>query len=357
MSRMRGAKFKKTMQLILVFNPSRTSYLYEWVKPLLDMETGIPRKGIEHIVRYFVNLNGKMIWGTDPEQMYEEHGRPKGLVMGESFVAKSSKFYFMTIYDNPVLLKNNPAYLAGLLAQSPQNQLRFLHGSWHAVATNEAYFNRSWVKLVDIVPPTTRITGRVRAWDLAASPEAEEGMPKSHADYSATVKMSRDHLGNYYVEHVDQFRKHSGGVMDEIIRYAYDDGLSECTTVIPRDGGAGGKSYHEYMKRTLAENGVAAKSVTMSGHSSKLNRFMCFSTLAQNGNVYVVRGDWNDMWFSQLESFVPNNRNQFDDMLDATSDAANMLAKQLQAPVFTMPSFGAANPVKEVQHQMNRPTN
>lgn len=354
MSRMRGADFKKVMQMILVFNPSRQSYLYEWVKPLLDMETGIPRDGVEKQIRYFVNLNGKMLWGDDPMELFKEHGEPKGLVYGESFVPRSSRFVFMRIFDNPVLMASNPAYLSGLLAQSPQNQLRFLHGSWHSVATKDSYFNRQWVKMIDRVPQGTKIVNRCRAWDLAATPEAEEGMPKSTADYTACVKMSRDSVGNYFVEHVDQFRKHSGAVMDEIIKYAREDGTMETACVIPRDSGAGGVAYHQHMKRVLAENDVAAKTTVMSGHSSKLNRFLCFSSLAQNGNVFVVNGEWNDMWFNQLEGFVPNNRNQKDDMLDATADAANYLAKQLVLPTILLPTFSSSNEVAAVRAEAGR---
>ena len=107
---------------------------------------------------------------------------------------------------------------------------------------------------------------------------------------------------------------------------------------LPRDSGAGGKAANLYFVRTLAEHGITVRSAQISGHSGKLNRFLPFASISEAGAVTVVKADWNEPFFSELENFIPNNRNQKDDLVDATSDAFNMIAKSIQLPTFVLPN-------------------
>ena len=68
--------------------------------------------------------------------------------------------------------------------------------------------------------------------------------------------------------------------------------------------------------------GFDVKAEPVSG--SKENRATPFAAQWQNGNVDVVIGPWNDMYFSQLESF-PESKH--DDMVDCSSDAFNECAE------------------------------
>jgi predicted phage terminase large subunit-like protein len=56
----------------------------------------------------------------------------------------------------------------------------------------------------------------------------------------------------------------------------------------------------------------------------KITRFSPFSAQAEAGNVLVLRGEWNDRWFQQLEGFpqLPH-----DDDCDATARAFNLVTK------------------------------
>ena len=117
MSRLRSAKYKGHLSMLISCNPDAKSALASWVAYSLDPDTGIPKPGTENIIRYFVNTNGKMQWGDSKEELYERFGKD---VMPLSF-----RFIPLTIYDNGVLMKNNPGYLANLLAQPRVNQMRF----------------------------------------------------------------------------------------------------------------------------------------------------------------------------------------------------------------------------------------
>ena len=125
LSRLRSATYKRKLQMVMSCNPDRASFLYEWVKPFLDAN-GVPKPGTENIIRWFVVLNGKIFWGDSPEQLYEQYGT--GYVLGKDFIPKSFRFIPLNLYDNPILMKNNPEYLSNLLSQSRVNQLRFLQG-------------------------------------------------------------------------------------------------------------------------------------------------------------------------------------------------------------------------------------
>ena len=87
---------------------------------------------------------------------------------------------------------------------------------------------------------------------------------------------------------------------------------------IPQDPGAAGKIVASSYIKKLA--GFSVKAIPVTG--SKQLRATPFAAQWQNGNVSVLAGEWNDMYFTQLESF-PESKH--DDMVDASSDAFNEL--------------------------------
>lgn len=161
--------------------------------------------------------------------------------------------------------------------------------------------------------PPDNATGRVRGWDFAASEAPSEGGTNHNPDYTVGVKMSRTALGRYCVEDVIRFRKRTDEVLRRVVEAAYADGLDECQQVIQRDPGAGGKIADMFFVRTLAEQGVAVRSVPTSGHQSKLSGFLPLCAIAESGNLDVVEAPWNEEFFAELENFIANNRNQKDD--------------------------------------------
>jgi predicted phage terminase large subunit-like protein len=346
-SRLRGAEYKGHLNVTMTCNPARESFLYEWVKYSLDEATGIPLAGTEDITRYFINVGGTLYWENSVEDLWDKHGVGLGLVRpgpgvedkDVTFIPLSFRFIPLTVYDNPILLKNNKQYLANLLSQPRVNQLRFLHGSWTARAEGSGFFRREWVQIVDH-PPVNPIS-RVRSWDLAASIPSESN---PNPDWTVGVKMSRDKFGYYYIEDVNRFRKLADGVIREIINSAHSDGTDDCKVTIPKDPGAGGKASNSFQLRTLAEHGIAASSVQVSGHTGKIARFNPFCTLAEAGVVRIVRADWNEAWLTELELFE-GSRNQKDDQVDATADAFNTLSKQVLLPTFSVPTLEQKSPL------------
>lgn len=298
MSRMRSATYKGKMQLTMTANPNVNSFLYEWVKYCLD-EEGIPKEGTADRIRWFVNKEGVMHWADSKQELLDKFAD----VTDERNPCNPMSFRFIPlgIYDNKVLMKNNPSYLTNLLAQPHQQKLRYLSGAW-LPELNSGFFKREWCTVVDHPPADP--SSIVRSYDFAYS-------DNKAADYTCGVKMSRDKAGFYYVEDVIRFKKLTDGVLSEVIKIARDDG-SGTRVSIPADNG-GGKASAVFFQKQLAESGVPVKLIQMSGARSKLQRCLPFCAIAESGFVRVVKGEWNIEWFKEMENFLPNCRTIHDD--------------------------------------------
>lgn len=338
--RIRGARYKGKLGMTITCNPDRNSWLYPFVEFCLD-ENGVPKAGTEDAKRWFIVRNGKVLWGNSKDELFEEHGHglnrdpEKGRI---TFQPTSFRFIPMDIYSNPVLLKNNPQYLQNLLSGTRTSQLRFLHGSWTAVPEGSSVFNRAWLNVVEFAPP--EVSGRVRSWDLAHSVKSET---YPDPDWTAGVKMSRTKAGRYVIEHVKRDRKLTDGVVKMLIDTGHsEDGLNVPIT-IPKDNG-GGKAATQFFIKALAEEGLTVKGIPISGHNSKMQRFLPFCSIAEAGLVDIVRGDWNEDFFVELEHFQ-GIRNEKNDQVDACADAFNYLAKNGNIPDFVVPDLSKASPI------------
>ncbi len=103
-----------------------------------------------------------------------------------------------------------------------------------------------------------------------------------------------------------------------MLNTARQDGF-ETEIALPQDPAQAGKSQAEHLVRLLAGFNVHARPIS----GDKVLRFSPFSAQAEAGNVLVLRGPWNDDWFTALEGF-PDAAH--DDDADATAEAFNALA-------------------------------
>lgn len=360
LSRLRSAHSKIHPQLIMSCNPDINSFLKQWVNFCLDEATGVPVPGTENRIRWMITLDNRAFWADSPEECYTLHGAPRGMIFAHKmseeeikkhpveklFMPKSFRFIPTGVFDNPYLLppKNN-SYLPNLLAQPYVNQLKFLHGSWTAKEAGSMYFNRNWAEVVDF--PPINPTSRIRSWDFAASDKTASNDP----DWTVGVKMSRDKYGAYYIEDVVRFQGTTDKVLKRVIETAISDGIEECNVSIPIDPAAAGKTAAYYYMKVLAENGIPARTMQSTGNSGKLTKFRPFCALAESGALKIVKAEWNDAFFHELENFTGerSQKNSKDDQVDATSDAFINLARDLQIPSFTLPSnLTQASPIPTV---------
>lgn len=363
LSRLRSAHSKIHPQLIATCNPDVNSFLKRWVDYSLDPVTGVPVPGTENRIRWFVTLENKVLWADSPEECFELHGKPRGMVYARGiseeevlsypkekasllFMPKSFRFIPTGVFDNPYLLPpRNNSYISNLLSQPYVNQLKFLHGSWTAKESSSGYFKRDWVQRVDSKPVDP--VACVRAWDFAATEPSVTS--KDIPDWTVGVKMSRDRFGIYYIEDVVRFQARTDTVLKRVVETALADGLDECDVCIPVDPGASGKVAAQYYQRVLAEEGVCVKTKPISGHSSKLTRFKPLCALAESGSLKIVgHPEWEEDFFAELENFEDNNRKQKDDQVDAASDAFSIIAKGITLPTMQLNQLVKTSPIPTI---------
>lgn len=327
MTRMRSAS-EGDSYMKCSMNPDKTHFVFDWVSPFLDKD-GYPDPLKCGKIRWYVIKDGVMCGSWERDDIIEQYPLD---------IPQTYTFCSGTIDDNPILDFLEPKYRGRLENNTPVNVARLRYGNWLAMPEGSSYFDRNWCDIVDSVPPTVR---RVRSWDIAGSLPSEV---YPDPDWTSGTLMSRDtKTGRYYVEHSKRFRDRPAGVESEILSIAEVDG-NRTTVTVPQDPGSAGKAYATDLVRKLAENGYRGR--IKSTNKDKVTRFSPFSAAAEAGLVSVVRGDWNESYFTELESFTGDGRGK-DDQVDSTSDAFITLAEEKNCPV---PKMGSADNL----HKENR---
>jgi predicted phage terminase large subunit-like protein len=168
-------------------------------------------------------------------------------------------------------------------------------------------FKRAWFKFVDKVPQGIGLR-RVRAWDTAAT---ENG-----GDYTVgTLLAHNDVEGATYIEDVIRGQWGPAKVHEVIASTAAADGVF-VRIKEQQDPGSAGKAV--VIDRATKLQGFSYTFKTVTG--DKTHRAGPLRAQAEAGNVYLVRGPWNEAFLAEVENF-PNGSH--DDIVDATSDGYN----------------------------------
>lgn len=262
------------------------------------------------VIRWFVVVDDSLRWADTPDELRVTYPKSE---------PKSFTFIKSSVYDNEILLKQNPEYLANLMALPLVERERLLGdpdrgGNWLVKPTAGKVFNRSWFEIVEAVPAGGRA---VRFWDLAAS---EKKLAKDDPDYTANVKMKR--VGDiYYILDCFDEQMEPARTDDAIVNTATQDGKG-VDVRWEMEGGASGKRDNRYIVSKLA--GFDARGIRPQG--DKITRARGLSAQALAGNVKLLRGRWNERWLTQMHG-QPDLAH--DDIMDASSGAFNELV-QLQ---------------------------
>jgi predicted phage terminase large subunit-like protein len=293
-------------------NPDPDSFVADLVSWYIDPDTGYAIPERSGVLRYFVRQGDDIIWADHPEQLLEKYAdlTPHDV--------KSFTFVASSVFDNQILLEKDPGYLGNLKAQDTVNRERLLRGNWKIRPSAGLYFRRGDFPIVDAAPADAR---RVRSWDLAAT-EAGEG---TDPDWTVGLKLSRDQHGTFYVEHVERFQGGPDRVEEAIKNTAAADGRG-VNIRLPQDPGQAGKAQASYLINKLAGYNVTAERET----GDKVTRASPASAQARAGNIRVVRGPWNEAFFTEVESF-PSPKTH-DDQVDALAGAFNSLIGSAATP-------------------------
>lgn len=292
-------------------NPDADSWVAELIAWWIDQDTGLPIPERSGKLRWFVRVGEVLKWADSPAElacytMINDAGEQVPIP------PKSLTFIPAKLTDNKALMAADPGYMASLLALPLVERERLLGGNWKIRPAAGLYFQRSWCRVVDAAPAGT-VWGR--GYDLAVTPPTPEN---PDPDFLAAVKIGRTPEGRYIVADCRTTRPTPAGMERFLQNVASEDG-KQVTISIPQDPGQAGKSQVAGLIRMLS--GYTVRSSTETG--DKITRFGPFSAQAEAGNVDVLRGPWNDGWFSALEGFPVAKH---DDEVDATSRAFEIVS-------------------------------
>jgi len=303
-------------------NPDADSWLVVggsgWGSGLISWwinEDGFPITDRSGVIRWFIRVNDELIWADSPEEIIQKH--PES-------IPKSLTFIEAKLKDNIILEEKDPGYRANLMALPRVERERLLGGNWKVRPAAGMYFRREWFEIVERTP-----TGYgLRNWDLAATePTSNNPSP----DWTAGLKLV-EREGTTYISDLRHVQKKPAGVEKLVVHTASVDG-AETEISMEQEPGSSGKITIDHYARLLKGHMFSGVPST----KAKELRAGPVSSAAENGLIKVVRADWNEKLFDELESFPEG---EHDDIVDALSGAFNKLAEKAKGNYagFTVPA-------------------
>ena len=173
-------------------------------------------------------------------------------------------------------------------------------------------FKEGWLPVIE--PHEAPSGVDMRGWDFA-------GSKARTADQTATACVRRGTDKRFYLMSSAAMRGGPGEV-DRFVRKVHADDPRSLEWSIPRDPGATGAHFAEYVVRELAPG----RAVTSSAELGKVQSAKPVSSQAEHGNFYIVRHDGWERTRAQMIDFPYGDH---DDLMDAISRA---LAAHVHTP-------------------------
>lgn len=222
----------------------------------------------------------------------------------------------------PSMLTDNPgidpeSYRSVLAELDPVERQRLEFGDWWST-TLGSMFDRTNLIVIDNseIPETSNDAMIVRFWDLAGS----EPTP-SNPDPDWTVGcLGMFDKGVFYVLDVRRIRAKGDRIEKFIKQTAEEDGVEVPIMMEQEPGSAGKNLIDQYARYVLPGYNFLGQRAT----GDKVTRAKPFSAAVANGNVRLLRADWNTDFIDELSSFP--EAPVHDDQVDAAVHAFNTCA-------------------------------
>ena len=295
-------------------NPDAGSWVADFIAWWIDPETGYAIEDRSGVIRWFIRVDGQIVWADTPEDLHAEYPGQE---------PKSATFIPARLEDNRILMDGDPGYKANLMALQLVERERLLGGNWKIMPSGGKVFNKAWFSVVAAgdVPD-----GGVecRFWDLAAT---EKKLKGDDPDYTAGVSI-RYVQGTYYVTDCIVFREGPTETDKIMLATAKRDRerlrrQGDNTRYMLRwemEGGASGKRDTRSLVKLF--RGFDAKGVSPDG--DKITRAKAFATQAEQGFAVLVEGPWNEGWLTHMHHQPDWDH---DDIMDGSSGAFNEVVK------------------------------
>lgn len=234
----------------------------------------------------------------------DKEGKGERLVDSAHPLAKSRTFFHGRVSDNPVYAGGE--YESNLYQLAFIDREHLLYGNWVARPAAGMFFRRAWFGSSFLPTVPALVTSRVRYWDLASTP-AERATPRSA--WTAGVRISRLQDGRFLIEDVVRGQWGPADVERTIRATAMSDPTGT-RLVIEHDPGQAGVHQAASYVRSFADFDCHA----IRPQGDKLTRAKLPSAQAEAGNLWLVRGPWNEAFLREAESFPEGAKDQVDSL-------------------------------------------
>ncbi len=238
--------------------------------------------------------------------------RQRFLVEGNE---KGRIFVPSKLTDNPGI--DPESYRAVLQELDPVERKRLEFGDWWAT-TLGSMFDRTMFEIVEPaeVPDFDSDTQIIRFWALAGS----EPSP-SYPDPDWTVGcLGAMHDGIFYIMDIRRIRAKGDKVEKFIKATAEEDGPDISIQMEQEPGSAGKNLIDQYARYVLPGYAFTGQRAT----GDKETRAKPMAAAVANGNVRLLRGNWNTDFIDEMSAFP--EANVHDDQVDASVHAFNLCA-------------------------------
>ncbi len=283
-------------------NPDSRSWVRKLIDWWIDPETGLPIPERSGKIRWFIRKDDTLYFAGTRKELIERFGK--------EIPPKSLTFISAKLEDNKILMEQDPAYLANLLALPRVERMRLRDGNWNVEPTAGLLFQKQWFEIVDAVPAVGKT---IRYWDRAST---EAGKGKDPA-YTAGLKLRRPSTGLLYVMDMVRGQWSPMKVQQTILNTAKQDGVSTIVG-IEKDPGQAGVVEAQLYIRLLAGFNVKLYPAVI----DKVTRAEPISAQSEQGNVKILRGPWNKAFLDELQAFPEGLKK---DQVDALSGAFNLM--------------------------------
>lgn len=291
-------------------------WLADFISWWWDEETGYPIPERSGVVRFFARIKDAVHWADTREELVSKY--PGCLPLSFTFIAAF-------VEDNPILLEQNPQYLANLKNQGIVEQERWLKGNWKIKMAGGLLLRSSWFTRVVNERPA-RFDRLMRFWDLAAT---EERAGKSVAEQPCFTAGALIGLvdGTWYICDIEAFRKTPFEGEVRIKQVAASDPLN-AEVRIEQEGGSGGKYTISHFQHAMPGYDVGAGTDKWQKKAKVERCKFTLASAAQSGNVVLVRGPWIKEFLEDCD-LAPDG---FMDRIDAVSGAMIEMRDSVHAP-------------------------
>lgn len=304
-----------------------------WVRRMVDWWIGddgfaIPERS--GVVRWFLrDGDDQLVWGDSAEELVERYPHLTTEIDDEPM---SFTFILARLDDNPALTKADPKYRARLMKLPLVERERLLGGgrggNWDVRPAAGLLFKRAWFEVIDAVNERD-VVRRSRGWDLAGTAEPTAKNPDP--DYTGSMRWALMRDGTFVIEDAFEKRLSPLEVERALVNTASQDG-PRVGVGLWQDPGQAGKAQAERLVRLL--RGYRAKAIPAA--KDKVTYAEPWSAQAEQGNIKVLRGDWNEKFFRRAEQFPEGLHDDVIDagsrgFIDLTNTSAGWMADMKQA--------------------------